>query len=81
MHNAGIPSQCACHELPMLPRNSQDIECPKPQPGHQVNPTAFSGQRLKCAGPAGLVNASAVRAAIQNISSKYLEKRRLINFF
>jgi len=81
IHNAGTPSQCACHELLILPRNSQDIACPKPQPGHQMMPMAFNGQRLKCAGPAGLVNASAVSAAIQNISSKYLEKRRLINFF
>jgi len=81
MHSAGIPSQCACHELLILPRNNHDMECPNPQPGHQVMPIAFSGQRLKCAGPAGLVNANAVSAAIQNISSKYLEKRRLINFF
>jgi len=81
MHNAGIPSQCACHELPMLPRNNQDIECPKPQPGHQVMPIAFSGQRLKWAGPAGSVNARATSAAIQNKSSKYFEKRRLTNFF
>jgi hypothetical protein len=76
-----MPSQCACHELLMLPRNSQDIECPKPQPGHQVMPIALSGQRLKWAGPTGLVNASAKRAATQNINSKYLEKSLLSNFF
>ena len=81
MHNAGIPSQCACNDLLILPRNSHDMECPKPQPGHQVMPIAFKGQRLKCADPAGPVNANAVRAAIQNMSSKYLEKRRLTNFF
>ena len=81
MHSAGIPSQCACHELLILPRNNQDIACPKPQPGHQVNPMAFNGQRLKCAGPEGSVKARATSAAIQNISSKYLEKRRLTNFF
>jgi hypothetical protein len=56
------------------------MECPKPQPGHQVIPIALSGQRLKCAGPAGSVNASETRAATQNISSKYLEKVFLINF-
>ena len=77
---AGIPSQCACHELLILPRNSQDIECPKPQPGHQMMPMALSGQRLKCAGPAGLVNASTIRAATQNVNSKYLENRLLSNF-
>lgn len=81
MHRAGIPSQCACHELLILPRNSQDMEWPNPHPGHQLMPIAFSGQRLKCAGPAGSVNASVISAAIQNISSKYFEKRRLTNFF
>lgn len=81
MHKAGIPSQCACQELLILPRNNHDMECPKPQPGHQVMPTVFSGQRLKWAGPAGSVNARAVNAAIQNMNSKYLEKRRLTNFF
>jgi hypothetical protein len=81
MTSAGIPSQCACHELLKLPRNSHDIECPKPQPGHQVIPIAFNGQRLKCADPAGSVKASAMSAAVQNMSSKYLEKRRLSNFF
>jgi hypothetical protein len=81
MHKAGIPNQWACQELLIWPRNSHDMECPKPQPGHQVIPIAFNGQRLKCTGPAGSVNASAVRAAIQNVSSKYLKKRRLTNFF
>jgi len=81
MPSAGIPNQCACHDLLILPRNSHDIECPKPQPGHHVKPKALNGQRLKCAGPEGSVNAKAVSAAIQNISSKYLEKRSLTNFF
>ena len=57
------------------------MECPKPQPGHQVKPIALNGQRLKCAGPAGLVKASEIRAVAQKTSSKYFEKRRLINFF
>lgn len=78
MQSAGIPNQCACHELSILPRNNQDIECPKPQPGHQPMPIALSGQRLKCAGPAGSANASEIRAATQNTNSKYFEKRRLI---
>ncbi|MDB5144424.1 MAG: hypothetical protein JWQ66_3137 [Mucilaginibacter sp.] len=56
------------------------MECPKPQPGHQVIPIALRGQRLKCAGPAGSVNASETRATIQNTSSKYFEKIFLINF-
>jgi hypothetical protein len=81
MHKAGTPSQCARQELTTLPRNNHDMECPKPQPGHQVNPIAFKGQRLKCAGPAGSANASVIMAPIQNASSKYLEKRRLSNFF
>lgn len=81
MPKAGTPNQCACHELLILPRNSHDMECPKPQPGHQVKPKALNGQRLKCAGPAGSVNARETNAAIQNISSKYLEKMRLSNFF
>jgi len=41
----------------------------------------LSGQRLKCAGPAGFVKANAISAATQKISSKYFEKRRLTNFF
>jgi hypothetical protein len=80
-HSAGIPSQCACQELLILPRNSQDIACPKPQPGHQVIPIALSGHKLKCTGPAGSVKANVIIAATQNVNSKYLEKRCLANFF
>ncbi|MDB5152427.1 MAG: hypothetical protein JWR54_1178 [Mucilaginibacter sp.] len=78
MQNAGMPSQCAWSELRTLPRNNQEMECPKPQPGHQVIPIALSGQRLKCTGPAGFANASETRAATQNTSSKYFEKNRLL---
>ena len=75
-----MPSQCAWNELQISPRNNQEMECPKPQPGHQVMPIALSGQRLKCAGPAGSVNASETKAATQNVSSKYFEKSCLLNF-
>ena len=80
MPSAGMPSQCACHELRISPRNSQEIACPKPHPGHQVIPIAFSGHRLKCTLPAGSVNASANSAAIQIASSKYLEKMLFLFF-
>ena len=76
-----MPSQWAWNELRILPRNNHEMECPKPQPGHQVKPIALSGQRLKCAGPAGLVKANTTSAATQKTNSKYFEKRRLINFF
>ena len=81
MQSAGIPNQCACQELAILPRNNHEIEWPRPQPGHQAMPSALSGHKLKWIGPAGLVTASAIKAAIQNINSKNLEKKDLINFF
>ena len=76
-----MPNQCAWNELRILPRNTQEIEWPKPHPGHQVKPIAFNGQRLKCAGPTGFVKARATIAATQKTNSKYFENRRLINFF
>lgn len=80
MKTAGMPSQCVCQEFEIFPWNNHDMECPKPQPGHQIMPIALSGQRLKWPWPDGSVNASAARAAIQNMSSKYLEKKCLTNF-
>jgi len=56
------------------------MEWPRPQPGHQVNPSILSGQNEKCASLVGLVNASEISAATQKASSKYLEKTVLINF-
>lgn len=56
------------------------MECPKPQPGHQVMPRALKGHKEKCACPAGLVSAKAIKADIQNSSSEYFKKNRLINF-
>ena len=79
MIKAGMPSQCACHELVILPRNNHEMAWPIPQPGHQVIPIALNGQRLKCADPAGSLKASAMRAATQNVNSKYLKKNRLTN--
>ncbi len=56
------------------------MECPSPQPGHQVKPNSFSGHNVKCVVPTGLVSAKATNPAIQNASSKYLSKSCLINF-
>ena len=69
-----MPSQCACHELAILPWNNQAIEWPMPHPGHHVIPTALNGQRLYCPGREGSLKARAMSAAIQNTSSKYFEK-------
>jgi len=80
MAAAGMPSQCAWNALLILPWNNQEMECPKPQPGHQVIPRSLSGHNEKWTGPDGSVNASETMAAIQNKSSKYFKKNCLINF-
>ena len=55
------------------------MECPRPQPGHQVMPISFNGHNEKCDWSVGLAMAKAISAAIQNASSKYLWKTVLIN--
>src|SRR3569833_1395855 len=78
--SAGMPNQCACHELRTSPLKIQDIEWPKQQQGHQVMHIAFKGQRLKCTFPAGSVMAKAMSAVSQNASSKYFEKNLIVDF-
>lgn len=55
------------------------MECPSPQPGHQVIPSILSGHSEKWDALPGFVNASEVNAATQNASSKYLRNAILIN--
>lgn len=55
------------------------MECPKPQPGHQVMPICFNGHNEKCDSAPGAVKAKDTIAAIQKNSSKYFEKSFLIN--
>ena len=55
------------------------MECPNPQPGHQVIPTNFNGHKEKCDSDPGAVKARHNIAAIQKTSSKYMEKSFLIN--
>jgi hypothetical protein len=56
------------------------MECPSPQPGHQVSPRAFNGHKEKCNWPDGLIKARQAKPQTQNASSKYLSKNVLINF-
>lgn len=79
MISAGIPSQCACSEFLISPCSSHAMECPMPQPGHHLNPISLKGQSTYCEGSAGLLKPSAISAAIQKVSSKYLRKIFLIN--
>jgi hypothetical protein len=46
------------------------MECPKPQPGHQVIPINFKGHNVKCDVACGEVNARHSIAVIQKMSSK-----------
>lgn len=45
-----------------------------PQPGHQVMPISLSGHSGYCDSNEGLVTASAMMAATQNINSKLFRK-------
>jgi len=56
------------------------MECPSPQPGHQVMPISFKGHRIKCVAAEGLLMPKAINAAIQKVNSKYFRKKVLINF-
>jgi hypothetical protein len=56
------------------------MECPSPQPGHQVMPSNFNGHKVKCDVACGEVKARHNIAVIQKASSKYFEKSCLINF-
>jgi len=56
------------------------MEWPIPQPGHQVIPVSFKGHKLKWLWFAGFINAKQTKATIQNVNSKYLKKKVLINF-
>lgn len=42
----GTPNQCAWKELRTSPCNKKAIECPNPQPGHQVIPISFKGHKV-----------------------------------
>ncbi len=66
-----MPSQWAWNELRISPWNKNEIECPSPQPGHQLKPISFKGHKVKCVWLAGLVKARQVSPATQNASSKY----------
>ncbi len=44
--NAGIPTQWASKELLTSPCNKKAIECPRPQPGHQVMPINLNGHKV-----------------------------------
>jgi len=56
------------------------MECPKPQPGHQLKPNNFKGQSVKCFSAVGFAMAKAESPATQKTSSKYFEINCLINF-
>jgi len=47
------------------------MECPSPQPGHQLKPISFSGHSVKCVACEGWLTASAMIAATQKTNSKY----------
>ena len=56
------------------------MECPSPQPGHQVMPISFKGHKVKCVAAEGSLMPKAINAAIQKVNSKYFRKKVLINF-
>lgn len=46
MGTAKIPKGCASKDAATLPCKSHEMECPKPQPGQNVNPKYLNKQRL-----------------------------------
>jgi len=56
------------------------MECPRPQPGHQVMPIILNGHNEKWDCSVGLVSANETMAATQKANSKYFLKAVLINF-
>jgi hypothetical protein len=78
--SAGIPNQWAWNEFRKSPWSKKTIECPKPQPGHQLMPINFNGHSVKCVACEGWLIPSAMSAVIQKVNSKYFKKNVLINF-